>query len=206
MKTFNQDHVIESYRHTFQQHGDTPAAVQFSTEGQRWRFDKLLEIATKSTGQSLQGKKLLEIGCGLGHLYPLLRESFGDIEYTGIDIVPEMIEHASALHPDATFECRDVFESPFVQEFDFVFISGVFNAPVRDNSLEFMSEMLAHAYSATRFGLAFNFISSHVNFVSEGMDYFDPSWVLREVLNKLSKKVVMHHHYHSCDVAVCVTR
>lgn len=202
----NQDYVIQSYRDSFRQHGDAPEAVQWSPEGQRWRFDKLLEMATNATGQCLSGKRVLEIGCGLGHLYPLLRSSLGSVDYTGIDIVLELIEHARATHPDATFECRNIFSDPLEQEFDIVMISGVFNAPFRNDSQEFMMKMLTHAFAATRSILVFNFISSHVNFTSDGMNYFAPDWVLSEVLSNLSKKVQLDHHYRSCDAAVCVCR
>lgn len=204
MKPDTQDYVIDSYRRTFQQYGDAPEAVQWSAEGQRWRFDKLLEIA--ASGGGLQGKRLLEIGCGLGHLYPHIRETVGQADYTGIDIVPEMIAHAQATHPDATFECRDIFQNQITGSFDYVFISGVFNAPVRKDSREFLSAMIAHAFAASRIGLAFNFTSSYVNFTSEGTNYYDPCWVLSEVLHRLSKKVIMHHHYRNCDVAVHVYR
>lgn len=204
MKPNAQDYVIDSYRRTFEQYGNAPEAVQWSAEGQRWRFDKLLEIAAHG---KLQGKRLLEIGCGLGHFYPHVREMISPaVDYTGIDIVPEMIAHAKAAHPEASFECRDIFQAPITGSYDYVFISGVFNAPLREDSREFLSAMIAHAFAACRIGLAFNFTSSHVNFVSEGTNYFDPCWVLSEVLEKLSKKVVMHHHYRNCDVAVFVYR
>lgn len=206
MNRFYNESVIESYRNSFRQHGDTAEALQWSPEGQRWRFDKLLEIASDTSGQILQGKRILEIGCGLGHLYSLLCEKFSDVDYTGIDIVPELIDHAQAAHPSATFECRDIFHSPIKQEFDYVFISGVFNAPFRADSQSFMAAMLTHAFDAARVGLAFNFTSSHVNFLSEEANYFAPEWVLLEVLSNLSKKVRMDHHYRNCDVAVCVCR
>lgn len=207
MTGIDQNYVIESYRRTFLQYGDSPEAVQWSAEGQRWRFDKLLELACASApGGSLRGMRLLEVGCGLGHLYPLLRASFGDARYTGIDIVPDMIEHAKAAYPDATFECRDIFQSPLPREYDFVFISGVFNAPPREDIQGFAARMLFSAYAGARTALVFNFTSSHVNFVSEGMNYLDPVWVLSEVLANLSKKVVMHHHYRNCDVVMCVYR
>lgn len=206
MYSQNQKNVVESYRKSFQQHGDAPEALQWSVEGQRWRFDKLLEVASRATGQGLAGKRILEIGCGLGHLYPLLQAEIGAVDYCGIDIVPELISHARERFPGANFECRDIFQFPLPQEFDFVFISGVFNAPFRNDSQAFMSAMLQHAFSAARIALAFNFTSSHVNFASEGANYFAPQWVLSEVLEKLSKKVHMDHHYRNCDVAVCVSR
>ena len=51
----------------------------------------------------LKNKRFLEVGCGLGHLYPLLQSKYGDIDYTGVDIVPELIEHAQETYPCAKF-------------------------------------------------------------------------------------------------------
>ncbi len=206
MSLQDQTSVIESYRQSFLRYGNAPEALQWSAEGQRWRFDKLIEIAANASTHNLQDARLLEIGCGLGHLYPLLRASYGDVDYTGIDIVPELIEHARSAFPKAKFECRDIFQSPLEEKFDFGFISGVFNAPYRKDSREFMIAMLKSVFAACRVGLAFNFTTSHVNFISEGTNYFDPEWVLAEVLANLSKKVILHHHYHNCDVAVYIYR
>ena len=206
MSIHNQDYVIESYRKTFLEYGVTPEALQWSPEGQRWRFDKLIEIITSKAEFNLNGKRLLEIGCGLGHLYPFLKTSFGEVDYTGIDIVPEFIDNARQLHHDAIFECRDIINAPFAQDFDFVFISGVFNSPFREDSKQFMIELLNSAYQACKISVAFNFTSSYVNFTSPNHNYFDPDWVLLKVLSNLSRKVQMSHHYRNCDVAVCVSR
>jgi len=201
-----QQHAIETYRNAFLQHGDAPEALLWSSEGQQWRFEKLLDIAGFNKQKPDEGNSILEIGCGLGHLYPLLVEQYGAVNYTGIDIVPELIAHASANHPGAQFVCRDVIASPMEKQFDFVFISGVFNAPYRTDSKAFMEALLTSAFAACSKALCFNFTSTHVNFTSEDANYFDPQWVLSEALNKMSRNLEVHHHYRNCDVAVCVRR
>ncbi|GAB3603914.1 class I SAM-dependent methyltransferase [Kineococcus gypseus] len=45
---------------------------------------------------------VLDLGCGPGHLTGLLRSTGADV--TGVDLVPEFIEHARRAHPDARFE------------------------------------------------------------------------------------------------------
>lgn len=205
-KVISQANVIESYRRSFQQHGDQPEALQWSEEGQKWRFEKLVDMAAFATGQALKGKRILEIGCGLGHFYPYLTRFFGDVDYTGVDIVPELVCRAMELRPGAKFECRNIFERPIGQDFDFVFISGVFNAPYREDGKEFFEKMLEYAFSSAKLSLVFNFTSTNVNFVSPDTNYFDPEWVLHLILTRISKKVVMSHHYKNCDVAVCVSR
>lgn len=40
----------------------------------------------------------------------LLLEQFGEVDYTGIVIVPELIAYATQAHPCARFLCRDILK------------------------------------------------------------------------------------------------
>ena len=76
--------IIENYRKLFLKHGSGPEVGQLSPEGQQFRFEKLIQIG------DLRGCRVLDLGCGLGDLYPFLLKRFDKIDYTGIDIVPEL--------------------------------------------------------------------------------------------------------------------
>lgn len=206
MNTGAEARTIATYREAFLAHGDTPEALLWSPEGQRWRFDKLVDMALATRPPADRIPTVLDIGCGLGHLYPLLCERMGEIAYTGIDVVPELIEHAGRVHPTARFRVGDIRMAPLDEAFDFVFISGVFNAPARADAQAFMSALLAAAFRSCQRALVFNFTSRHVNFTSEDANYFDPGWVLNEVASRLSPAIELHHHYRNCDVAVCVRK
>lgn len=75
------------------------------------------------------GSRVLELGCGSGHLLAALRPSVG----IGIDFCPEKIALARAAHPDLTFhigdvEDRSVIESLKGQTFDFIVMSDTIGA------------------------------------------------------------------------------
>lgn len=54
---------------------------------------------------------VLDVGCGLGHLYPLLMEHV--TAYVGVD-VPEMIAQAKRYFPNVSFVAGDIYDlSPF---------------------------------------------------------------------------------------------
>lgn len=190
--------IIENYRELFFKHGEGPEVGQWSEEGQRFRFEKLSEIS------DLSDRKILDLGCGLGDLYPFLKHKYGRIEYTGIDIVPEIITRAQEIHSDARFFCRDVLTEGIGEMFDFVVISGMFNNPIPDGSA-FLRKMSALAFEHCEIGLAFNFISNHVNFRDKEMQYHDPVEIFGHCL-ELTTKVSIHHHYNRCDVAVFAYR
>src|SRR5689334_19629955 len=46
--------------------------------------------------------RLIDLGCGPGHLTAFLRALGRDV--SGVDPVPEFIEHARATHPEIEFE------------------------------------------------------------------------------------------------------
>lgn len=191
--------IIESYRSLFLEHEKGPAVGQWSEEGQRFRFEKLSEIA------DLAGASILELGCGLGDFYPYLKRKFGKIDYTGIDIVPEIIASAQKTHADSRFFCRDVLAEGFDENFDYVMISGMFNNAVPDGT-EFMKMMISFAFTHCNKGVGFNFTSTHVNFTDSAMQYHDPVEIFRYCLNHLTPRLSIHHHYKRCDVALFAYR
>jgi hypothetical protein len=135
----------------------------------------------------------------------VLLEHFGQVDYTGIDIVPEMITHAAKKYPRARFLCRDLSAEALDETFDYVMISGPFNNAMPDAD-DFLRELITLAFRYCTRGLAFNFLSSHVNFTEPEMAYHDPAHVLDFCIRRLTRKVVLHHHYERVDVAVFAFR
>lgn len=191
--------IVANYRDLLVKHGSGPEVGQQSREGQRFRFEKLTQIA------DLNDRRVLDLGCGIGDFCSLLLDRFSGVEYTGIDIVPELIVEATKCHPDARFLCRDLLVEDIGENFDFALISGMFNNAIPDCT-DFLKEMIAVAFSHCSMGLAFNFISRHVNFQSPEMAYHDPAEILDFCIANLTPKVTMQHHYERCDVAVFAYR
>jgi SAM-dependent methyltransferase len=191
--------LARHYRDRFIAHGDDPLAAQMSREGQRFRFLKLFEIA------DLSACSVLDLGSGLGDMYPYLRERFPTARYEGIDIVPEMVAHASAKYPEVRFRAVDLLSQTVPERYDYVLLSVVFNNAIADPT-GFLERLVTRAFSLCTRGLGFNFLSTRVNFSEPSMAYHDPARVLDYCLESLSRKVVLHHHYERCDVAVFVYR
>lgn len=191
--------LIANYRGLFQKHGDAPEATQMSWEGQRFRFRKLMEIA------DLRNRRVLDLGCGIGDFYPLLMEKFGQLHYTGIDIVPEMMDFAAKKYPGVRFLCHDLSTQRLDESFDYVLASVLFNNAMADADA-YMQELLTLAFRQCTLGLGFNFISTHVNFTDPELAYHDPAQVLNFCIRSLTPKVAMQHHYERVDVAVFAYR
>ena len=195
----SKEKLVSFYRYLFLKYGSGPEATGGSAEGRRFRFSKLMEIA------DLKNQRVLDLGCGMGDFYPFLTELFGKVDYTGIDIVPETIAYAAKKYPQARFECRDVRAEGIDATFDYVLLNEVFNNELADGEA-YMKELLTTAFQHCARGLAFNFISTYVNFRDGERAYHDPLEVLDFCLKTLTRKVTLYHHYERCDVAVFAYR
>src|SRR3989304_6571063 len=163
--------IIENYRNLFLKYGSGPEVGQWSEEGQRFRFRKLIQIA------DLKGRRVLDLGCGIGDLYPFLRERFGYVDYTGIDIVPEIVDYAAQRYPRVPFQCCDLLCEEIKESFDYVLISGMFNNAIAECT-EFLKEMCTAAFKHCSLGMGFNFLSTYHSYEDRGMSYHDPVDVL----------------------------
>lgn len=122
----------------------------------------------------LQGKSILDLGCGLGCLYGYLKVRGWTGDYTGIDILGRMVKGARARFPEARFEKRDILRKPLEEKWDYVFVNGVFNHKVRDN-WAWIEAMVKQAYDSSRLGMAFTLLNREIGWLDKDLFYSTPA-------------------------------
>ncbi|MHB8065483.1 MAG: class I SAM-dependent methyltransferase [Ruminiclostridium sp.] len=131
-----------------------------------WESDAAQQLRFQALVNSLDlnGKKILDIGCGTGNFLQYLGERFTDFSYTGVDILEHMISNAKSKDLKGTFLCVDIFKAnPFSQnEFDAIFASGTFNINLGNNK-KFIVDALRLFNDISSETIAFNLlnITSH---------------------------------------------
>jgi SAM-dependent methyltransferase len=180
----------QHYAALFREHGDSPEGVQQRDRTtQEVRMRRLCEVG------ELANASVLDWGCGSGHLLQLLTSEFGyEGQYTGYDLSEPHLEAGRAKFPGASFKRRDILEEGAGGEFDFVLVNGVFNNAISDNWL-FMTSALTTLFAATRKGLAFNALSTYVDYFDEGLYYVDPGKVFDFCKRSLGPLVTLRHDY-----------
>lgn len=184
------DAIARHYAQLLAQHGDVPAAAQWSDRAtQEARMAALLGVG------DVRSAKVLDFGCGTGHLLTVLREraQFNGT-YVGYDLSPEIVEVARRKHPDARFEARDILADGIDEDFDFVFASGTFNNRLTDN-WSMVTRLLKTLWPRTKRALAFNALSIYVDFFDEGLWYVEPERLFRFCKEELSPCVTLRHDY-----------
>ena len=168
-----------------------------SAESQLERFRVLADNV------DLEGKSLLDVGCGLGDLWAYLRRRGLSLDYTGVDLIEKMVEAAGRLHPGARFIRADVFaEDPFAPEsFDVVFCSGIFNLNLGNNR-EFLAAAMPRLLELSREHVVINLLHSRAAFgPPDEYFHFRPRDV-RKILRRLPCEARLIDDYLPNDFTV----
>jgi len=186
----NED-IKKHYQQLFAQHGDSPDAVQYSDRITQFkRFEVLSQVAHKLNS-------VVDIGCGLGHFYEYLKEGQPDVKYLGLDFVDEFIEASKTKYADnerTSFKQFDLTKDVIPAGYDYVVLSGVFNNKSSNNN-EFMLNGINSMFNACTKGIAFNAMSTYVDFQADNLYYTDPLEIFDYCKRNLSRKVTLRHDY-----------
>ena len=107
-----------------------------------------------------RGTTLLDVGCGLGDLLSHLQKLSLAVDYTGVDVVPEMLARARLAHPGGRFVQADIFGDASAlagEVFDVVYCSGALNLNL-GNNLAFVARALPRMAAHAKKHLVVNFL------------------------------------------------
>lgn len=171
--------------------------------GWRDRHSQLVRFKTLATIANLNGKTILDAGCGQGDLFAFLSERYPDMAtYLGVDFIPEMVTAASGrfTSPQATFWPVS-FMSPDIPKYDYVLASGSLNYASADPA--YIYKAISKLFELSRMGLGFNLLRT---VACEGLLIaYDPDDIVA-YCRTLSDNVVVMRDYDVEDFTVFVYR
>lgn len=193
--------TAKRYQRLFIEHGASHGTLNWgSREGQQLRFKVLAEIA------SLDGKRILDVGCGLGDFAGWLLKKKINADYTGIDLTPELVEQAKITFPGMKFLQGSILDEFLLNEmeFDYVFASGIFYT-YSEGRDAWLKSAVARMWQLCRRGVAFNSLSAWAENQEPGEFYADPGETIA-FCRSLTPWVTMRHDYHSRDFSIFMLR
>ena len=156
----------------------------------------------------LNGKKVLDVGCGLGHLVNHLGNINVDAHYTGLDLLPSMAEEAQLRHNNHTFLSGDIFlENLFeLKSFDIIYCSGMFNLNV-GNNCDFLYKAVSCFLNLAREKVVFNLLHKKSPKRDNKFYYFYPDQVIRELeqLSETFHSIQLIEHYLKNDFTLILS-
>ena len=146
---------------------------------------------------NLEGKNILDVGCGIGMFYEYLRDLPVKIaSYTGIDIVDPFLEANQRHFPEARFENVDIFRDSLNRfKTDVVFMSQVFNNKYKDmDNQKIAKEAMRRFFGLANDGVAIDFMTSYVDYTEDELYYFNPE-IMFAFAKTLTRTVALRHDY-----------
>jgi len=199
MDELSKEYVISFFDTNLMLHGDRPEAVRWTTVGQQAHYRSMLDIG------DMAGRKILDFGCGKGVLYQFLKERDISVEYTGCDINGKLITAAQNKYPGVDFRVLDIDKDVLDEDFDFIFLCGVFNLRIEGLD-EVIRDVLKRLFARCRIGLAFNALSAHNPKKDFELHYTSPEELFAFAVRNLSPYVSLRHDRMCYDFTLFVYR
>lgn len=200
----------DHYARKFAEHGATPEGVDWGSHpaDHLLRLDRMLAVL--ELGYQTGAKpSLLDVGCGYGSLLDLVKERGLSLGYCGIDMCASMIDTAKTRHADSEWLVGDMLAMEGTRRFDYVVCNGVLTqklgASIRDMD-QFLLALVTRMFDLCRIGIAFNVMTTHVNFMAPNLYYRNPVELLGWCMSALTPRVRLDHAYPMYEYTVSLYR
>ena len=188
--------IAALYGAEFEKYGYSLTSLMIPKGASDARFKTKFDIGR------LDNTRILDVGCGFGHMLDYLRAWDISARYTGIDIFPPFIEIAKQRHPGADFRVLNILDQHPEERWDWVFLVGAFNvAPEKINWWSYIQKMLQRMFDLCTQGIAIDFLSSYVDFQKEKAFHAHPEKVF-SFAKTLTKRVSLRHDYMAYEFTV----
>lgn len=191
--------IVAHYEHCLATHGDTPKGVDWPNAADATkRYNVMLDILSIPNCPS--EVSLLDFGCGAGHMLEHLRQ-FGqnDVQYFGADISPCFIELCRKKFPCESFVLVDMLREPNrLPQTDFIVANGVFTEKRSlswDSMWLYTQKMITSLLQHARIGLAFNVMSSHVDWTRDDLFHLPFDTLAAFLKKEISRNFMFRSDY-----------
>lgn len=198
------------YAERLDAHGAVPEGVDWGPHAadHALRLDRMLDVLRLDAPLGRR-PSLLDVGCGFGSLLDRIHERELAVDYHGVDVAPSMVEAARARHADGSFAVADGAALALDRRYDFVVCNGVLTQKLHHSIADmsaYAHRLLRQMYAHAEIGMAFNVMSTHVNFMAPNLYYRSPIEVLAWCMAELSPRVRLDHAYPLYEYTVIVYR
>lgn len=189
------------YTETFIEHGANAKGVDWNDENKaELRHKIMLNLVTCDLLHKRDNEipSLLDVGCGYGEFWSFIKKTGNKVTYTGIDVVYAMIDYAKNNFDDATFVFGDFFELNSKNKYDYIVCNGILTQKLDAPAMEmdiYAAKLIKKMYSLSLKGVAFNVMTTKVNYFDNNLYYRCPSELLAWCVSEITPYVRLDHSY-----------
>jgi 2-polyprenyl-3-methyl-5-hydroxy-6-metoxy-1,4-benzoquinol methylase len=190
----------EIYQRGLEKYGESPQALHWVDYGSMaMRFKYLVKDL------DIEGRRILDAGCGMGDLLPFLYTKADDFDYLGVDMNEGFINIAKKRYEPHRFAVGNPFDGKFKGNFDIVISSGVMNINV-ENWQTHRKTMIKNMFKLSRRTLAFNMAGGFKPARSDSLIAYADAADILEFCKSLTPKVSLKADYLPQDFTIVMHR
>lgn len=197
--------IVKHYENCFKVYGDNHKGVDWPNESDALtRYAVMAGLLNKE-----QSITLLDLGCGAGHFLTFLEQAaqMDNITYTGADLSQVFIDHCQAKFPERQWIQLDLLHDNVPTKYDYIIMNGLFTEKLEasfDEMWQFFTQMLIKAWDITNIGMAFNVMSTQVDWQREDL-FHVPMDLMGDFLHKnVSRNFTIRRDYGLYEYTVYV--
>ncbi len=190
--------LVEHYEACLEKYGATPQGVDWpNAEDLARRHDVMLDVIRPYSGSI----SVVDLGCGPGLFYDHIAQSkhANSITYHGIDLSEKMVTAAQARHAADMFSVRDILQDPLdADSIDYIMLCGVLTerqSIEKPAMVSFAQDILTASFRAARCGIAFNAMSTHVDWERDDLFHWGLDEIAGFLCTHLSRNFVIRNDY-----------
>lgn len=184
----------DHYQSTFVSNGETAKGVDWrDKETMELRFQKMFEIKCDDKVSSW-----LDVGCGYGGFGLWLHEKARQDHYSGVEVVSELADSAIKKFDKSSILKGDFLELEIPKKFDYVICNGILTQKLSNSLLEmdqYSFKLIEKMFAIAEKGIAFNIMSSYVNFFAPNLYYKNPAEVFVNCASRFGSKIKIDQSY-----------
>jgi len=187
--------LTEDYEKSLAEYGESPKALLWwDYRSMAIRFRELVKDVP------LDGKSVLDAGCGMGDLLPFLYAESTSFRYLGVDKNSGFIDIAKRRYEGHNFKIGDPFKDK-IGDFDVVISSGVMNGN-HEGWLEKRKQMISALYKQASQVLSFNMAGGLRPIPNDSLIAYANAKEIFEYCQSLCPRVILRAHYLQKDFTI----
>jgi hypothetical protein len=199
------DDQRKTYVDNFIKHKDSSLGTfQNDRATQYLRFERIIKPFREILNDNVS---LHDFGCGVCDLHQyLLNEGIGH-DYSGTEVIQEMVDHAKGKYPGIKVYNRDVISNPVPDKYDIVVFSGGLYLPGSvpgDEWEKFVYKVLDTMWNMSNIGISFNLLTTYSDYRRPDLFYVDPKEMFDFCVTRMSRFVTLDHSYPLYEWTIAV--
>ena len=170
-----------------------------SLKSQHLRYEKLIATCIINKQNKMT---VLDVGSGLSGFYGFIKKKNLNWKYVGCEMNSKLVKRSQKKFKKIKIINTNFLTHNFKKKYDFIISSGLFYLL---NDINIVKKLIIKMYDLSKFGIAFNSLSSWSDKKNPKNLYLDPLLIIH-FCSTFSKKIVFFHDYHKGDFTLIIMK